>query len=107
MNGDNLQNEFNASAQGLQENVFTKVNDVCLLYYAGKSHSYSGVHMWIDFLARKTIIGDKQTVIKFSDDDRDTLEFMRNKLIQLGGNPPPLTNQQPATPAPKFRKPEA
>ncbi len=107
MNGDNLQNEFNASAENLNEQVFTKVNDVCLLYYAGKTDRYSGVHMWIDFLSRKTIIGDKQTVIKFSDDDRDTLEFMRNKLIELGGKPPSLPAPQPQVPTPKFRRPEA
>ncbi len=46
-------------------------------------------------------------ITPFSQLDRESLEFMRGKLIELGGKPPALPAEKQEAILPKFRRPEA
>lgn len=89
--------EFSRAAQRCEDNGLSleKMNDACLVYHA----SYSNVHTIkvYDFLARTvtTVIevksgNDSSHIESFAAVDGETLAYMRDKLTELGGNPPPL-----------------
>jgi hypothetical protein len=71
--------------------------------------SYDSIRQFYDFLGRTVItIYDGYnkggvTTTPFSQVDRETLIAMRDKLVDLKGNPPELPAEAPATaPAKKF-----
>ncbi len=89
--------EFSRAAQRCEDNGLSldKMNDACIAYEA----SYDNVRTirLYDFLARTvtTVIevasgNDSSHIEPFADIDGETLAYMRDKLTELGGNPPPL-----------------
>ena len=85
-----LQDAFKDGANKIVKSTFSKRNAVCLSYNSGKTDDFGGIVYRFDFLLRAVIIVDNKVTIPFREFDRDTLEFMHDKLIELGGNPPPL-----------------
>ena len=80
---------------------YVKQNESTLrLYIDGTYHYYNFVMRAL--ISR--INGDGGcTVTPFSQFDHESLEFMRDKLIELGGKPPALPAVKEETPQPKFR----
>lgn len=71
---------------------FTKVDDACLLYK--NTNDMRDVLRYYDFMTRTLTVRcthDTQSqVIQFRDLDGESLAFMRQKLVELGGTPPAL-----------------
>lgn len=89
--------DFSRAAQRCEDNglAFEKANDACIIYKT--AYDNISTSKFYDFLARSvtTVIivrtgNDTSHVEAFSDVDCETLSYMRDKLIDLGGNPPPL-----------------
>lgn len=84
--------DFAACARKMPRTSFAKVDDACLLYK--NTYDIRDIERYYDFLSRTlTIRGtrDSQThVIHFRDCDQESLAFMRQKLVDLGGTPPAL-----------------
>lgn len=84
--------DFTACARKMPRNSFTKVDDACLLYK--NTNDMRDLERYYDFLSRTvTVRGtrDSQThIIHFRDCDAESLSFMRQKLVELGGTPPAL-----------------
>ncbi len=91
-----IQDAFKSSAEKLDEDSFAKRNPVSLTYYSGNSRDGYGTAYRFDFLLRVVTVVDTKDTIHFREFDRDTLEFMRDKLIELGGTPPPLPAKETA-----------
>jgi hypothetical protein len=85
---------FNEQYKASKEND----NVLCVSYQARGMTSY----MLYDFMARVMIVRTGSSeggghVTPFSQLDRESLVEMREKLIELGGNPPELPAEKPAT----------
>lgn len=89
--------DFSRAAKRCEDNglTFERVNDACLAYTA----EYSNVTTvtFYDFLARTvtTVVevssgNDTSHIQAFAAVDAETLAYMRDKLAEMGGNPPPL-----------------
>src|SRR5262245_27439652 len=77
---------------------FHKVNDTTLrVRYAGEEH----ISYRFDFALRvmTSYYGQGLVVQPFDRIDRDVLIEMRYKLVEMGGKPPELPAEQPASPA--------
>ena len=93
-----LSDDFNSNDYRAQ-----KINGFVL----GVSYSHGGgssVYYAYDFMARvlvtRTASSDGGTVVTpFAQLDRDGLIAMRDQLVKLGGNPPQLPPETPATQA--------
>ncbi len=72
-------------------NKFSKKDDAVLYY---KTIAGADIYHFYDFITRNLYIRfeskDHSHIIPFRDVDPETLNYMRDKLIELGGNPPPL-----------------
>jgi len=84
---------FNEQYKASKEND----NVLCVSYQARGMTSY----LVYDFMARVMIVRTGSSdggshVTPFSQLDRETLVEMREKLIELGGNPPALPPEKPA-----------
>ncbi len=88
-----LKEDFNTA--GITEECFRMLNPITLAYTAeGYYSSHKAVNIY-DFLARHMVLQDSKDgsinrAIPFSQLDPESLEFMRDKLIELGGKPPAL-----------------
>lgn len=89
--------EFSQAARKCEDAglTFEKANDGCLVYSA--SHGNVETYKFYDFIARTVTTSvqvhsgdDNSHVEPFSAIDAETLAFMREKLTDLGGSPPPL-----------------
>ena len=81
---------------------YAKQNESTLrLYIDGTYHYYNFVMRAL--LSRTGGSDSGVTVTPFSQLDRESLEFMRDKLIELGGKPPALPAVKEGTQQPKFR----
>lgn len=89
--------DFSRAAQRCEDNglAFEKANDACIVYKT--AHDTIHTTKFYDFLARSvtTVVvvksgNDTSHAEAFSDVDGETLSYMHSKLIDLGGNPPPL-----------------
>lgn len=83
-----------------QQYAATKENDnvLCVTYSARGSSNY----LIYDFMARVMIVRTGSSdggghVVPFAQLDRESLVEMREKLIELKGNPPELPDTQPVT----------
>ena len=86
--------EFNTAAEKASEDC-SVINAVSILY--ATDTGTARVERIYDFLARQMVVSvqvrggnDTTHVVPFADIDRETLGFMREKLVQLGGTPPAL-----------------
>lgn len=86
--------EFNSAAEKAAEDC-SLVNSVSILY--ATDSGTARIERVYDFLARQMVVSvqvrggnDTTHVVAFSDIDRETLGFMREKLVELGGTPPAL-----------------
>lgn len=84
------QDAFNEAAAHCA-NKFSKKDDAVLYY---KTAGAVDIYHFYDFITRNLYVRfeskDHSHVIPFRDIDPETLSFMRGKLVELGGNPPPL-----------------
>lgn len=104
----NLQESFKTGADKVSKSTFIKRTPVCLSYSSGRTEDSAGIVYRFDFLLRVVTVVDTKMPIHFRDMDRDTLEFMRDKLIELGGSPPPLPAKETGNMLPyKPRTPDA
>lgn len=94
-----------AAAAGKPQNKFAKIDDAVICY---KTTAALDIFHYYDFISRMVLVRVEQkehiNIINFSDSDRETLTFMRDKLISMGGNPPPLPAVQPDDKAPSIIK---
>lgn len=85
--------DFTQCARKTHKN-FSKVDDACLLYK--NTNDMRDVMRYYDFMSRTLTVRcthDTQSqVIQFRDLDAESLSFMRQKLIELGGTPPALAS---------------
>lgn len=63
-------------------------------------------YSYYDFVQRAVFLSVQggYQITPFAQLDREVLEHARNKLIDLGGNPPPLPDTGPQAAAPTLRK---
>lgn len=94
-----------AAAAGKTQSKFTKIDSAVLCY---KTTAGLDMYHYYDFIARTVLIRVEQkehiNVVTFANADAQTLSFMRDKLIELGGNPPPLPVPQPDEKTPSVIK---
>lgn len=93
--------EFAAAAEKAGDLGYARENASTLRILVG------GAYHYYNFVMR-VMLSDESSgyvVTPFSQLDRDSLEFMRSKLIELKGNPPPLSAAKEETRQPKFRTP--
>ena len=86
--------EFSAAAEA-SKNKFSKKDNAVLFY---KTAGESDIFHYYDFVTRYLYVRFEQRehshMIPFSDLDQETLHYMREKLIELGGTPPPLAENR-------------
>lgn len=90
-----LTNAFNGLYEAKIANPF-----VLDLYYRARGGCY---YVAVDFLTRTMVTRTGSSdggvfVTPFSQMDREVLEGLRDKLVELGGTPPELEAQPPANP---------
>ena len=92
-----LSTEFSTAARQCEVNdfSFSRVSQGCLAYT--KTHGTIKTVKLYDFIERgvTTVVevargNDTSHLHHFSEVDAETLHYMREKLIELGGTPPPL-----------------
>jgi len=79
-----------------------KVNDNVLFTSFSRSGSRQQ-YTYYDFLSRTVAVlvsgSNHDRTLTFDEMDREVLELHRDALIELGGNPRPLPEKQPAAPS--------
>lgn len=80
-----------AAAAAKSASKFKKKDDAVLLY---NTTAQADIYHYYDFITRNLYVRfeskDHSHIIPFRDIEPDTLAYMRDKLVELGGNPPPL-----------------
>ena len=96
--------DFASAAAKMDDLNYTRSNSSTLRLYVG-----DGFHYY-NFVMRALVSSTSNneggvTITPFSQLDRESLGFMRDKLIELGGTPPALPAEKEELPVLKFRIP--